>query len=392
MQQDIIIIGAGPAGLSFAREMAETGLKITLIEKQSENLLADPPYDGREIALTHFSRKVMMDLKMWDHIPENNVSLLRKAKVLNGNSPYALSFDHQEAGEETLGFLVSNNRIRKAAYQSLQGFKNIRILSEKEVSAVKTDETSGYVTLKDGDTLEAPLIVAADSRFSETRRMMGISASMLDFGRTCVVCTMDTEHPHDETAYECFQFDRTLAILPLNGGRVSVVITLPSSEAPALLSQQKEAFNRDIEQRIKKRFGAMNLSSDLYPYPLVATFADRFYTNRFALIGDASVGMHPVTAHGFNLGIRGAHTLAEEIKSALRTGGDIASRSALERYSRTHSNAAKILYHGTNAIVKLYTTNNPATKLARQALLHLGNHIKPAKHLIMNQLTEKKPV
>ena len=56
MKQDIIIIGAGPAGLSFAREMAETGLKITLLEKQSEDILADPPYDGREIALTHFSR------------------------------------------------------------------------------------------------------------------------------------------------------------------------------------------------------------------------------------------------------------------------------------------------------------------------------------------------
>ncbi|MCG8494291.1 MAG: 5-demethoxyubiquinol-8 5-hydroxylase UbiM [Sneathiellales bacterium] len=392
MKQDILIIGAGPAGLCFAREMAETGLNITLIEKQSEDRLADPSYDGREIALTHFSRKIMGDLGLWDHLSENSISLLRKARVLNGNSPYALSFDHQEAGEETLGFLVSNNRIRKAAYQSLANFENVRLLDQKEVSAVSTNGVSGQVTLKNSDKLEAQLVVAADSRFSETRRMMGIPASMLDFGRTCVVCTMNTEYPHDETAYECFHYDRTLAILPLNGNQVSVVITLPSSEAPALLAQDKNAFNRDIEQRIQKRFGTMDLSSAFYPYPLVATFAKRFYAERFALIGDAAVGMHPVTAHGFNLGLRSAHILASEIKSALSIGNDFASTSTLGRYSHIHRKASKILYHGTNALVKLYTTNNPATKLARQALLHLGNHIKPAKHLIMEQLTEKKPL
>jgi len=392
MKQDILIIGAGPAGLSFARAMAETGLKITLIEKQSEESLANPPYDGREIALTHFSRKVMTDLGMWENIPANTVSLLRKAKVLNGNSPYALSFDHQEAGEETLGFLVSNNRIRKAAYQSLANFENVRLLDQKEVSAVSTNGVSGQITLKNGDRLEAQLVVAADSRFSETRRMMGISASMLDFGRTCVVCKLDIEYPHDETAYECFHYDRTLAILPLSGNSVSAVITLPSGEAQALLAQDKNAFSRDIERRMKKRFGTMDLSSDLFPYPLVATFADRFFASRFALIGDAAVGMHPVTAHGFNLGLRGAHTLAGEIKSALSLGRDFASPSVLERFSHHHSKASKILYHGTNAIVKLYTTNNPATMLARQALLRLGNHIKPAKHLIMDQLTERKPI
>ena len=363
MEYDIIIIGAGPAGLSFARDMADTGLQIALIEKQPKSILKTPPYDGREIALTHLSHKIMNELGMWDLIPNENISFIKAAKVLNGNSPYALSFDYKEAGEENLGFMISNNNIRKAAYESLSGFTNIQVLTKKEVLSVGTNDKKGWVELKDGHHLEAPMIIAADSRFSTARQMMGISTSMLDFGRTCIVCTMKAELPHNDTAYECFHFDRTLAILPLNNNQVSVVITLKSEESARVLGTSKEDFAADIEHRTKNRFGKMKLSSDLFPYPLVATFAKTFHTNRFALIGDAAVGMHPVTAHGFNLGLRGAHTLAKEIKTAMKSGSDWSSQIILENYTRKHRRTCAPLFHGTNALVKLYTKNTPSSQI-----------------------------
>ncbi len=96
MQYDIIIIGAGPTGLSFARDIADTNLKIAIVEKQPESLLANPPYDGREIALTHLSKNIMKQLGMWKNIPTDQISLIKKAKVLNGESPYSLNFDHRE--------------------------------------------------------------------------------------------------------------------------------------------------------------------------------------------------------------------------------------------------------------------------------------------------------
>lgn len=390
MTYDVIIIGSGPGGLSFARALAQTGLRLALIERQSEASLADPAYDGREIALTHLSRKIMQDLGMWDRLPEGSVSYVRTAKVLNGQSPYALSFDYTESGQDTLGFMVSNNTIRKAAYESIAGFENIDLLCDQEVRTLGTDEKHGWVELSDGRKLEAGLIVAADSRFSATRRMMGIPCSMLDFGRSCIVCTMQAEQPHDDTAYECFHFERTLAVLPLNDNQVSVVITLPSEESASVLAMEEDAFNADIMKRCDGRFGEMKLTSELFPYPLVATLAKRFYANRFALISDAAVGMHPVTAHGFNLGLRGAHTLACEIEKTLKRGGDFTSVSVLLAYERTHRRAVLPLYHGTNMLVKLYTKETPLAKVTRHALLRLGNGLRPAKRLIMNQLTETK--
>ena len=390
MKYDILVIGAGPAGLCFARDMAETGLCIGVIEKQPESVLADPPYDGREIALTHLSRKIMQELGLWDLIPGRHISGIKAAKVMNGQSPYALCFDHKEANEDALRFMISNHRIRKAAYESLKNFKNVRLLTKNEVLKVETDSEKCQIALEGGKRLEARLVIAADSRFSASRRMMGIPVSMLDFGRTCIVCMMDVESPHHDTAYECFHFDRTLAVLPLNNNRVSIVITLGSEESAEVLGMSKRDFCADIERRTDGRFGKMNLTSNLFPYPLVATFAKRFHASKFALIGDAAVGMHPVTAHGFNLGLRGAHTLAGEIKAALSAGCDFSAQSILESYSRKHHRTCAPLYHGTNALVRLYTKNSPSAKFARRALLRLGNTIKPAKQIIINQLTETK--
>jgi len=385
MDHDIIIIGAGPAGLSFAREMADSNLNILMIEKQSDEILANPAYDGREIALTHLSHRIMSDLNMWDLIPSDDIALIKSAKVLNGNSPYALSFDHKEVGKENLGFMISNHLIRKAAYQSIKDFDNIKVMDETEVLKIGTDNDKGWVELLNGKRLEAPLLIAADSRFSNTRRMMGISTSMLDFGRTCIVCTMSHELPHDNTAYECFHYDRTVAVLPMNKGQVSVVITLKSEESDALLNMDAQEFANDVAKRIENKFGNMKLSSELYPYPLVASIAKTFCKTRFAVIGDAAIGMHPVTAHGFNLGLGGARMLANNLKK-----DGINSQNALEKYSRKHRRHAAPIYHGTNAVVKLYTQNYKTAKFARKALLRLGNHIKPAKRLIMNQLTEIK--
>lgn len=383
---DIAIIGAGPSGLSFAKALDGSGLKIALIEMQSEDKIAEPSYDGREIALTHLTKKIMSDLGQWDLIAEEEISLIKHAKVLDGTSPYALSFSQKECGKENLGFMLSNHIIRKAAYEAVKGCNNVEFLFGGGVEDIKDNK----LKLSDGSYISAKLVVAADSRFSKTRNMMGIKTSMFSYGRDCIVCKMKYEGDAIETAYECFHYDRTLAVLPLNDNHCSVVITVDSSKSYEVLDMSPEDFAKDIQERMQGNAELKNLSleSELFNYPLVGVYAHKFVAPRYALIGDAAVGMHPVTAHGFNLGIRGANILADEIKNAINLGGDYTSPSVLERYNKKHQRICKPLYHGTNALVSLYTKQGKAAKLARRALLHVGNILPPAKRLIMNQLTQ----
>ena len=387
MEFDIAVVGAGPAGLSFARSLAGSGLRIALIEQQPEATLADPPFDGREIALTHHSADIMRRLGLWERIPTDDISPLRDAQVFNGPSTYAMRVDHSLSRKDQLGYLVPNYLIRRSAYEATREQGDLTLLTDTRLTAIHTDDTHAVLTLADGRQLHARLAVAADTRFSETRRAMGISASMNDFGRTMLVCRMEHSVPHEHVAWEWFDYGQTMALLPLNGSRSSVVLTLPQRQMQSVLDMSEEDFNRDMERRFQYRLGRMTLSSPRCSYPLVGVYPKRFVARRFALIGDAAVGMHPVTAHGFNFGLRGQEALAREILSAHEAGRDIADPALLARYERDHRLATRPLYLATQAITQLYTNDTLPARALRSIALRLGQNFTPFKQTLAATLT-----
>ena len=391
LHRDVVIIGAGPAGLSFARAVAASGLRITVVEKSPAAVLADPPYDGREIALTHKSKEIMQALDMWQRVDEHEIYKLKDAKVVNGRSGYQLHFPQPKSARgkptDTLGYLISNHNIRRVAHAAVQTCPNIELLCGVGVQDVHTDKEAATVNLEDGRRLHAKLLVAADSRFSQTRRQLGIAADMHDFGRTVIALRFEHTASNENTAFECFHYGRTLAILPLTENLSSAVITIDTQLAHQVQDADDEALAQDIAERVSHRLGDVKVVSQRHRYPLVGTHARRFYSTRFALIGDAAVGMHPVTAHGFNLGLSSQAILSDLIKSAHRQRRDIGAPTLLQQYDRKHQLKTRPIYHGTNFVVKLFTNETPPAKLLRTAVLRVSDVLMPVKKLISHQLT-----
>ena len=388
---DIVVIGGGPAGLVFASSVAQSGMRVCVLEKEPESILKNPAPDGREIALTHASVDMLTKLGVFKHIPAKAVSPIAEAKVIDGSSQtYFLNFSPSRVKRSALGFIVSNHLIRQAAYIRAHKDKNITLIAGADVSALSTGDACGEVVLADGRTFQAPLIVAADGRFSVSRKRMGIAVSSKDFGRTIIVSRLQHEKPHHGIAFECFNYQRTLAMLPLPGNVASAVITLPTAEVDKVMAMSAADFSRDVETRFEGRLGAMKLDGKRHAYPLVAVYANSFVAKRFALLGDAAVGMHPVTAHGFNFGLKGQSILSEHIVKAASLGLDIGSGLVLSEYNRLHRAATFSLYHATNLLVGLFTDERPRAKKLRQAVLHLGNSVRPFKSFVTHYLADAK--
>ncbi len=387
---DIVVVGAGPAGLSFACSMADNDLKVLVVEKSSFKVISKPSPDGREIALTHNSLKILKKIGVWDFIGDSEVSPLKEAKVFDGESDSLLSFDTNKSSIEALGYLVPNYLIRLALFKKASQIENVTIQYDISVVDVKTNPSNANIVLSNGMVIKSKLIVAADSRFSEIRRKMGIPSMMKDFSKVMIVTRVSHENSHNQTALECFKYGYTLALLPLNGNVSSVVLTVSTDQREVILNMDNEKFCDFASKGFQNKLGAMKQIGDRHSYPLVGVFSQKLRATRFALIGDAAVGMHPVTAHGFNLGLRSQDILSNSINKALNNGADIGSDNLLREYENKQIYLSKLMYFGTNGIVSLFTNDDAKVKKIRQLVLKFANRFPPVKSLITKHLTESK--
>ena len=387
---DVVVVGAGPAGLSFACSMANTDLKVLVVERSSLKVISEPEPDGREIALTHNSLKILKKIGVWNFIDEADVSPLKEAKVFDGDSDALLNFDTNKSSIEALGYLVPNYLIRRALFKKAAQIENVNIQYDISVEDVKTSSNVANIVLSNKMIIKSKLIVAADSRFSEIRRKMGVPSMMKDFSKVMIIARVSHENSHNQTALECFKYGHTLALLPLNGNVSSVVLTVSTDQSEDILKMDKENFCDFASKGFNNKLGSMKQIGDRHSYPLVGVFSQKLQTNRFALIGDAAVGMHPVTAHGFNLGLRSQDILSNSITKAFNSGVDIGSNSVLREYENKQIYLSKLMYFGTNGIVSLFTNDDAKVKKIRKLVLKFANRFPPVKSLITKHLTESK--
>ena len=383
---DIAVVGAGPTGVAFACGFVGTNIKVAIIDKLPREVIANPKIDGREIALTHHSVKILKKLKVWRYISNKSISVIKEARVLDGDSKYFLNFDHQEIQKDCLGYLIPNHIIRKNLYKRLKNFPNITFINKTECLSVNINSQYALITLSNGEKIKTSLVVAADSRFSKMRSKMGISAFTRDFNKNMIVCRMKHEKPHKNIAYEFFRYNQTQATLPYIKNQSGIVTTATKDLASILMKMDKKKFNKEMEDRFNNFFGKMKLLGKRYSYPMVTTYTKKFISHRFAVIGDAAVGMHPVTAHGFNLGLKGLDILIDEIKAAVKNKSDIGLTDILKNYQYKLHRVAAPVYLATNSIINLYTSNILPAKLTRQFILRFVNTIKPVKQTFLNIL------
>lgn len=387
-QYDIFVAGAGPVGLALASSLANTGLRIALVDPQSDDSLANPGDDGREIALTDRSMAMLRAMGAWDLIPPGELAPLRRMKVLNGPSAYAMHFGQGISSDGPVGRFAPNHWLRRALYRVVSAQPGVTILAGRTVQAMHAAKDAATATLADGQTLTARLVVAADTRRSRLRDQQRIPAAIHDYGQRMLVCPVAHPVPHDETATAWFEYGRTLVTLPLNDGRSSAVMTVPEAEATRLLALDDAEFGAAVTQLYHGRLGAMTPVGRRHAVPVLTAYASRFTAPRFALLGDAAVAMHPTTAHGFNFGLLGQDALARAIRSALDSGRDIADPASLARYQSRHRAETRLFFLAAEAIMRLYAAGDGiAARALRNAALRVGN-LAPIRLAITAQMRD----
>lgn len=391
---DVIIAGAGMAGATLALALKSGGLEPLLIDPVVFDDQLAPAFDGRASAIAYASFRQWRVLGLAPDL-EPHAQRIEQILVTDGRSPGAsagrpapfyLHFDSAEIADrsdgEPLGYMLENRRTRAALARAV-GAAGIGVLAPARVAEVAFEPRGARVTLADGRTLSAPLVVGAEGRGSVVRQKAGIGVIGWDYPQSGVVATVRLARGHEGVAHEYFLPGGPFAILPLTEDRASLVWTEPTAKAQALKSARPEVFHAHLQRRFGGLLGEARLDGAVFTYPLSLQLAERSVAPRTALLGDAAHGIHPIAGQGLNLGLKGAAALAEVLVEAARLGEDIGSEVVLERYARWRSFDTVMLAAATDVFNRLFSNDNPLLRLARGVGMSAVNRIGPARRFFM---------
>jgi 2-octaprenyl-6-methoxyphenol hydroxylase len=375
LDTDITITGGGLNGPALALALAGHGHRVTVIDALPAESRGNAGFDGRAYALALASQRLLAAIGIWDRIKHDAQPML-DIKITDGNagagpSPFVLHFDHAEIEEGPMGFMVEDRFLRRALLAAMDENPTITQIGGRRVVAQATQPGRATVTLDDGRTLSARLLVGCDGRRSGTAERAGIRRSGWDYGQTALVCAIAHDRPHHGVAHQFFLPAGPLAILPLPGNVSSIVLSERTDTAAAIHGLDDAGYLAALRPRFGDFLGPITLAGARWRYPLNLTIAQSITADRLALVGDAAHGMHPIAGQGLNAGLRDIGALAEVLTDAARRGEDIGAAPVLDRYRQWRGFDTATLAATTDLCNRLFSNDNPLLRLGRDLGLGL---------------------
>ena len=323
-----IVVGGGPAGLTAAIALAQGGVPTVLVGKRPAKA------DNRTTALLGGSVTALELLVVWERCAAQ-AAALKVMRIVDDTGRLwrapEVKFQASEIELDAFGYNIENRYLVAALDQRARLLRNLRLIEDEVLSVAPNDETV-TITIKDGGTLHAPLVVAADGRRSMCRDAAGIETDERNYPQVALTVCLQHSRSHHDTSTEFHTPSGPFTLVPLPGNRSSLVWVLDLTDADALAALDDAELGERIERASHSILGKIKIEAGCGLFPLHVATARRFADKRIALVGEAAHVIPPIGAQGLNLGLRDAATIGELAVAAHRGGHDVGSVDLLSRY------------------------------------------------------------
>ena len=383
-EADVVIVGGGMVGASFALALRATKLRTLLIESVPPDSAAQPSFDERTTALGNGSKQIFESLGVWSGM-ERDAAPIRSIHVSDAGRFGMARLDSREQGVPAFGYVVPNRTIGRVLWQALRQAPNITLVVPAQVkSATLRDEAVLLDVVSDtSERIRASVAVAADGAGSVLRTSAGIDAAVEDYDQVAIVVNAATDKANTGEAFERFTPSGPLAVLPIAGGGYTVVWAVRPERAAELMALDEAGFAAELLKSFGWRAGRWTRIGKRNTYPLTLSRASETVAGRVVLIGNAAQALHPVAGQGFNLGLRDAATLAEMLASG-KANPDFTE--LLARFAAWRAEDRQGVTRFTDGLVKLFGSELPGLGLVRNFGLLLFD-MSPAAKRAMSRVS-----
>ncbi|WP_022950187.1 2-octaprenyl-6-methoxyphenyl hydroxylase [Methylohalobius crimeensis] len=372
---DVLIVGGGLAGASLALALEPLGLKIALVEAIPATQRSASPSGDRALALAKGSVEIFQELGIWSEV-RSRATPIEHIQVSDRGHFGKTRLHARDMGVEAFGQVIAARDLEAALAGACER-GGMEILCPARVSGLEVVSDAVEVSLlRDEQALHcrARLVVAADGGQSKVRQWVGIGQQVHHYGQIALVSTVRSELPHHFTAYERFTPSGPLALLPLTRGNSALIWTHSIKEARMAQAMPTDRFEQRLQKTFGWKLGRLNLVVPVRGFPLRLIRADRLFSERVALVGNAAHQLHPVAGQGFNLGLRDVAVLARLLTEQVQRKGDPGAFTLLERYARLRASDHNRIIGFSDGLVRWFLPSLPPLALARNLGLVALDH------------------
>lgn len=364
-RHDVVIVGGGLVGASLAIALVRQGVEVGLVEAAPAGQMP-AVFDQRNLSFAAATVNALTALGVMQQL-RTPIGPIRRIHISRQGDFGRVRLEAQDYGRATFGQVVVARDFGEALEARLDGLSGLTRYRPARFVGFAPDE-AGHRALRIADaegerTLHARLVVAADGTRSAVREALGIGVDEHDYGQTLFVARVRATQAPDGTAYERLGDDGPTALLPRGDRHWGVVHGVAREQAETVAALDDAAWLARLQRAVGWRIGRLVASGERSAYPIARVVAQRLVADRAVVLGNAAQTIHPIGAQGFNLGLRDALTLAEEIAR----GDDPGAASRLAAYAARRREDRERTLAFSDGLARLTANPSPLLKPVRSA-------------------------
>lgn len=376
----VIVVGAGPAGLTAAMTCAAAGVPTVLIGQS--------PADNRTTALLAGSVTALETLGVWQRCAQH-AAPLRTMRLIDDTGRLIrapeVKFESDEIGLDAFGWNIENRHLIAALNTRARELSSLTMI-DAHVDSVES-RTDDVIVRYNGESITAPLVIGADGRKSMCRAAADIEIETRSYPQLALTLSFAHNRPHRETSTEFHTASGPFTLVPLPGDRSSLVWVLDPDQAAAIGNLTDDELSLELERRAQSILGKITVESGRGLFPLTMSQAGQFAGKRIALIGEAAHVLPPIGAQGLNLGLRDAAAIGELAIAAWRDGRDAGADDVLTEYDRVRRADVGSRAFAVDLLNRSLLSDFLPVQSARGLGLYLLDRIGPLRRAVMREGT-----
>ena len=386
---DILISGGGVAGLAAAAAFGAAGFSVICVEPTAP--ITDAAGDGADLRTTAFLQPAIAVLRsagLWDRlVPQACALQVMRIVDAGGEAPVARmtkDFDAADISDQPFGWNLPNWLLRREMLARIADLPNVAFLPGVSTTRLVPRDAAALVSLSNGDSVAARLVVAADGRASTMRKAAGIGVKTTQYGQKAVTFAVTHPLPHDNISTEIHRSGGPFTLVPLpdrGGLPCSAVVWMEAGpEAQRLAELPVAEFETAINARSCHVLGPLTLASRRMIWPIITQIADRMAGSRVALMAEAAHVVPPIGAQGLNMSLTDLAVLLELAQADPASLGSVAM---LDAYHRRRYLDVRTRVMGIDALNRASMAQSQSLRDLRAAALSALYAATPLRRAVM---------